>query len=669
MNVSISQLTCADLSAVDELMKRHSRWLGFLSRGTLRGYLEKGTVLGVKNEDNQLVGYLLYGAHPSYFRITHLCVVEKYRGQGIAKRLVNELKDSASTQRVIKLHCRRDFPANRLWPRLGFVAYGTKPSRSIGHELTIWDLSLAPDDQLELFQAKISDENLDIVIDAQIFFDFDEPDSPKTKPSSALLSDFLIDSINLHITDELLNEIDRKLDSHQRKKSLGKYHNFPTIKYEPRLYDNFFESLRGLLPTRKASEESDVRHLAKTAASKVKTFVTRDQRLLAKSEEIAELTGIEVVNPVDLIIRLHELSEKQSYAPGRVAGLELRWARLTSNDLAAFPFNLFLEQQETRGKFRERLESLIAQPNRYECDLLWSSDEVIAIRVLDNGSNKILTSPLARIARCADPSLFGRFLIADTVSKAVEENLDMVKFEDSALTPRLIPDLLDMGFMKCNDSFVRFCFSRCLDRQKALFTISQLHPEATSNYQNMSDLELERCCSPLDLTSTDQKYFLVPIRPAYATSLIDRREAEDFLFVDKSEVLLRWDNVYYRTATRHKMLTTPGRILWYVSKPKKQVIAVSCLDEVVINPAKELFKKFKKFGVLEWKDLCEMCDGDPLKELMVLKFSHTFLFREPVSLEVLRTVCEENGVGLSLQGPSVLPPQVFHELFQKGCSN
>ena len=81
-------------------------------------------------------------------------VLDEYRGQGIAKQLVNKLKDLASTQKVIKLHCRRDFPANSLWPRLNFVAYGDRPSRSLGRELTIWHLILAPDDQLELFQAK-----------------------------------------------------------------------------------------------------------------------------------------------------------------------------------------------------------------------------------------------------------------------------------------------------------------------------------------------------------------------------------------------------------------------------------------------------------------------------------------------------------------------------------
>ena len=668
MKVNISQLTPADLNAVDELMKRYSRWLGFLPMEALQDYLEKGTVLGAKNDGGQLVGYLLYADRSTYFRITHLCVLEEYQGQGIAKELLNSLKRLATAQKVIKLHCRRDFPADSLWPRLGFVAYSEKSSRSPGYLLTIWHLILSQDDQLELFQAQTSDENLDIVVDAQIFFDSNEPDSDKTRPSKAVFSDFLIDSINLYIIDELLNAINQRNNLAQRNQSRNKYDCFPKLEYAPHLCEDFYRSLSGLLPTYTANRESDVRYLAKAAASKVKTFVTRDHVLLAKSEEIAELTGIDVVRPVDLIVRLHELSERQSYAPDRIAGLSLRWTRLRSNDLAALPFDSFLEQPQTIGKFRERLESLIAQPNRYECELLWSGDEVIALRVLENGS-KMLASPLARVARGADQSLFGRFLIADTVSKAVEKNLDMVKFEDSALTLRLIPDLLEMGFIKCNDSFVRFCFSRCLDRQEALSTISELCPEAVSNYHGLPDLVLEQCCSPLDLESTDQKYFLIPIRPTYATSLIDRRQAANVLFVDKTEVLLRWDNVYYRKPNFHNMLTGPGRILWYVSAPDQQIIAVSRLDEVVIDTTKELFRKFKKFGVLEWEDLREMCDGDPSKELMVLKFSHTFPFREPVSLEILRTICEENGVRPSLQGPSERPPEIFHKLFQRGYLN
>ena len=399
------------------------------------------------------------------------------------------------------------------------------------------------------------------------------------------------------------------------------------------------------------------------------TFVTRDRNLLKKSKEIADYTGLEVLDPVNLIIQLHELSERQSYSPNRIAGLNLWWHRLESKDLASLPFDSFLEHQETIGRFRQKLDALIAQPNRYECELLQSGNEIIALRVLTSSSDKILTTPLARVAFSANRSLFGRFLIADTVSKAVEKDLDMVEFEAPALTSSLIPDLLEMGFIKCNGSFMRFCFSRYLDRQEVLSAISELGPESTSNYESMSSLELERCCSPLDLAGTNQRYFLIPIRPGYAMSLIDRQQSANDLFGGNPHVLLRWNNVYYRKVSRHKMIKAPGRILWYVSNPSKQVIAASHLDEVVIDTPKELFRKFKKFGILEWNDLYEMCDHNPLKELMALRFSHTFPFREPISLEVLKSVFNVNGVRLSLQAPLKLLPKVFHALFQEGYPN
>ena len=674
MPTTIDQLTVADLDAVDDLMKRYRQTLGFLPKEALQSYLkeEKGGVLGAKDDTGQLVGYLLYATNPRYFRITHLCVSEEYRGQGIAKRLVNNLKDFAITQRAIKLNCRRDFSASALWPKLGFVAFDEKPSRSEnGSLLTSWQLTLAAGDQLELelFQAKTSSEALDVIIDAHIFFDFDEPDVAKTMPSKALISDFLVDSLDLWITDELLNEINRQRNPEKRKKSRDRARSFSIVKSIPDLFESFEKGLRELFSGRKPSQTSDIRQLAKAAASNVKTFVTRDISLLNHSKEIFNITGLEVVNPAKLIIQLHELSERQSYTPDRIAGFNLRWERLNSKDLANFPFESLLNNEERKGKFKEKLESLIVQPNRYECELLRSDDETIAIRVLKSDSDKMLTSPLARVAHSADQTLFGRFLIADTVSRAVEKNLNIVNFEDSALTPNLIPNLLQMGFVQYNNSFVRFCFSRCLSRKKVLSMVSELCPEVERTYQDMSDFELEQHCSPLVLDSTDQNYFLIPIRPSYATGLIDRDQASYALFGSNPNVLLGWDNVYYRSKNRHKMLTAPGRILWYVSGEKKEIIAVSHLNDVVIDTPKELFRRFKKFGVLEWRDLYKMYGRDYSKELMALKFSNTFLFQEPVSLNNVRSVYAENDAGLSVQGPSKVSPKIFRELFQKGYLN
>ncbi len=664
--MTISKLTSEDLNAVDELMKHCSQTLGFLTRAALRDYLCKEGVIGAKNERDQLIGYLLYGDNRDYFRICQLCVAEQYRGQGIAKRLVNSLKESATTQKAIKLHCRRDFPAHQMWPQLGFVPISEKPGRSAaGHVLTLWCFTLAPDDQLELFQVKTSDETLDIVIDAQIFFHFDQPDSSETKPSKALLSDFLSGSLNFCITDELFVEIDRHSDSDQREKSRNRVYGFHRIEHDAQLAGLFEERLKEILRSCTPREQSDIRQLAKTAASDIEFFVTRDQHLLQNGDAISDVTGLKVLSPTELVIQFHELSDKQSYMPVRVSGLSLEWRRLASAELPSFPFASFLYQGERIGKFREKVRNFLASPTRYECELLWSGNEVCGFRILEVVANKTLTVHLGRVVRSNNRLLFERFLVADTIYKAVRENFDMVKFEATAVATRLATDLLEMGFTKCNDSYVRFCFSHCLDREEALGAISELSPESTSNYQNMSDFEIERHCSPLNLVA-NQGHFLIPIRPGYAISLFDRHQSANDLFGGKKSVLLRWDNVYYRRKTHHNILNPPARILWYVSGNVREIVAVSHLDAVEIDIPKALFKKFKKIGILEWKDLWDMCRGDPSREIMALSFSHTFLFREPVSLDKLRDVFEKSEIGLTLQSPSIVPTAIFRELLQLG---
>ena len=181
----------------------------------------------------------------------------------------------------------------------------------------------------------------------------------------------------------------------------------------------------------------------------------------------------------------------------------------------------------------------------------------------------------------------------------------------------------------------------------------------------MSRLELERHCSPL-ISDADQSYFLVPIRKGYALNLFDRQQSAVDLFGGNPEVLLRWSNVYYRAANFHKMLKPPGRIMWYVSKGSKMIVAVSHLDEVVIDTPKNLLQRYTKFGTLDWHDLFRMCKGDVSTKLMALKFSHTFPLRKPVALKDIWKVFDENGIGRSVQAPKKIPYKTFRRIFAMG---
>ena len=343
----ISVLTIADLDAVDELMKRFSSTLGFLPRAALEDYLQKASVLGAKDRDGRLVGYLMYAANRDRFRIAHLCVSEASRGQGVARRLLEALKSSASTQKIITLRCRNDYSADGMWPTLGFVPIGESPGRSKeGYLLTLWRLQLARHDQLELFRANMSDDVLDAVFDAQIFFDFDRPDSEVTQPSKALISDHFVDLVNLWFTDELLSEMRRNPNASEREEARTRLSQFLEVKHDPLLVESFAAKLKQFLPNQNTNQQSDILHLAKTAASEIDIFVTRDRLLLKKAAQINGVVNVRVLSPTGLIIKLRELSETQPYTPDHVSGLGLSWRRLAPEELLTFPFDRFLNPEE-----------------------------------------------------------------------------------------------------------------------------------------------------------------------------------------------------------------------------------------------------------------------------------------------------------------------------------
>ena len=666
MAANISKLTTADIDAVDELMKSHSATIGFLPLEALCDHLERGRVLGAADRDGSLIGYLLYAAYPDRFRIVQLCVSEDFRGQGIARNLLDALKSRATTQKSIRLECRNDFPAHSIWPKLGFVPIGERPGRSRqGHLLTAWRLALELEDELALFRANISDDVLDVVIDAQIFFDIDQPDDPVTLPSRVLASDLFADSVNLWFTEELFNEISRSTSVNEREEARKRTGQFLELKHDPLVSEGFEESLRQNLPSSNPSQLSDIKHLARAAASDVNIFVTRDQGLLNRAEQIAELVNLIVMSPTALIIRLGELTERRPAPSDRVSGLGLVWRPLASEEFADFPFPLFLNPGERLRPLRDRVDAVVAGPTYHELDVLWSEREPLALRAIIFGAQGTLTVSLCRIAATAhDRALLGRFMLSDLVYKAIRNDLEMVEIENSALPTSLLHGLSDMGFTKCGDRFVRFCFTRFLGREEALSRVAGLFHGVADAYQAMPHRELERSCSPL-VSDADQNHFLIPIRPGYALNLFDRHQSSRDLFGGDPNVLMRWTNVYYRRGTLQHMLQPPGRILWYVSRQKK-VVAVSHLDDVAIETPKELFRRFAKYGTLEWRDLYDMCERDISKKLMALQFSHTFPFRREVPLAEVRRVFAEDGVGQSFQAPRKIPPATFGRLFQLG---
>lgn len=373
--MTVSTLNPSDIDRVDELMKRNGRTLGFLPRQALLDYLTSGTVLGAKSDDGSLIGYLLYASYEERFRIAHLCVSEQHRGRGLARQLFEALKERCTTQCVIRLNCRRDYTAHHLWPKLGLIPVNEKPGRSLdGHPLTCWEFRVKGDRQLDLFKESASDQALDVVIDSHILFHFGEPQSSESNPSRALLADFLADLIRIWLTDEIFLEVDRQSDPRIRHASRALAHLYPEADYDRELAQLHESELVNLLRPRKASDQSDIRHLAKTAASDIGIFVTRDRGILRYSAAIASLTDLEVISPVDLVRRLHEVVEKGSYSSMPISGQELVWRRAREDDTPRL-LEVLHQPGESKRKLQEEIDGHLCHPESRVFEVLFRRDE------------------------------------------------------------------------------------------------------------------------------------------------------------------------------------------------------------------------------------------------------------------------------------------------------
>ena len=122
---------------VIELGDTNSRTLGLLPYAAIKHAAEERRVLAFV-EDGVVKGYVLFGkrVRTGHISLTHLCVDEGQRGQGIARTLVNGIIERHPQSAGIRLSCREDYEANAMWPELGFEPWGKKPGRSkAGHFL------------------------------------------------------------------------------------------------------------------------------------------------------------------------------------------------------------------------------------------------------------------------------------------------------------------------------------------------------------------------------------------------------------------------------------------------------------------------------------------------------------------------------------------------------
>ena len=118
----------------------NSATLGLLPFAAINQAASEGRVLAFLDGD-EVKGYALYGkrVRTGDISLTHLCVEQSQRGQGIARELVEGIVQRNPHRAGIRLSCRKDYDANSMRPHLGFRRLGEKPGRGIaGLPLETW---------------------------------------------------------------------------------------------------------------------------------------------------------------------------------------------------------------------------------------------------------------------------------------------------------------------------------------------------------------------------------------------------------------------------------------------------------------------------------------------------------------------------------------------------
>jgi GNAT superfamily N-acetyltransferase/predicted nucleic acid-binding protein len=692
--VSTVTLDSPHLDAVKALWRKNSQTLGFFPNGAFEQRARRGWILGAF-ENDVLVGYVLYYTKKSScVVITHLCVSETRRGAGVARVLISKLQATTKAFRGIGLYCRRDFPAWNIWPGFGFHALREKVGRSKdGHELTYFWLA-HPHRTLFSEHEAVDDEIVTLVVDANIFYDLLDPQRNEADESLGLIADWIQPSIRLQVTPELFNEIQRNPDSGERSDRMSSAYGYDHVSAKHEDFEKALASVesicgKGLFERDKA----DHRQLAWTIAAGCDVFVTRDQRLLDHSDAIYSKHGVTVGRPAEVISRFEEIRNEHEYQRDRLLGTNVQLSRQSSE--AEVLAEVFHDSSlgEKKGDFTRTLNRAFANPDYFSCKVVYGPDgTALCMYMHEMCSTLTCNIRLFRLRRKDYSTRLGntvvRTVLATIVKEAAGRGCVIVRVSDPLLCSTIQQALRERRFLGNEGSWAKLTLNEVIPATAAKERLNELAVQLDGegrhlvhSLESLSNgledaaaeqvLDLERRIWPGKICGTQVSSFVVPIRPGWASDLFDGRLARGRLWAADTDLVLNPDSVYYR-ATKPKVLDRIGRILWYVSEGNcqgsKMLRASSQLTGVEIGLPKDLFRRYRRFGVYEWRDVVATAkSGDG--QLMALEFSDTELFKTPLNWDTLQSIFAKHGkFNNTFPSPVRIDEALFFDLYRAGSS-
>lgn len=660
--------------------------VGMLPRLAWQEYADDGRLMvAVESAPGEalprVVGYAAFRLPRQEVVLAHLVVNPADRGRGIARQLVDTLSKRYAARRGIRVKCRRDYPASSMWPELGFVAQGDLPGRGAGGaQLTVWwrdhghpDLMTWPGAPASVTPA---------VIDANVFIDLHSDSAGDHRQHTReLLLDALAGRVELLVTPELGNEINRQADSSERARLQVMRQSYPTTPANADVVAQNRAALiaeLGYLPSGRR-DKSDIAHVVYAASVGVPVVVTRDDAAQRKLRTAAnDVLGVTLVSPQELIVLLDEADSAESYSPFALLGTGFAVREAATADQPLIDSFLDTGAGERRRDFTRRVRVLAEHRTAGAHRFVFTAPTGEAIALLGTDLvDGVLDVAILRMKMFPLVSTVAAQLASRLRPLAQEAEVRVIRVSDPHPHPLLVEALLADGFgaaprgpvglsiaVTCTVAEVAaHVRSAALplgdDERAALGGVLRLADSIQEQNLPTVAAALERQLRPLRIADANLDTWLVPIKAPWASQLFgiprDIYGQDDHLGISV-------EHVYYRGGRSGE--TAPARVLWYVSGTGQMtVIGCSELIEVRDGTPKELHRAYRRLGVYGFNEVLAVAGRTG--KARALRVINTELFESEVSLARLRAIAAQEGQTLQLVSPLRITAAMFSKILRE----
>lgn len=178
--------------------------------------------------------------------------------------------------------------------------------------------------------------------------------------------------------------------------------------------------------------------------------------------------------------------------------------------------------------------------------------------------------------------------------------------------------------------------------------------------------DLETMFHPLIWFHPSRTGLVIPIQQRWAEALFEYQRAQLPLFYpEPTRLLLRTDNVYYRSPTYCDVLRRGTPILFYITGPgNKMVVAAALVKDVQYGPPGQVYLQYGDLGVLSPQEINGFAPkrGKRAGQVQAIRFGWLMPFDHLLNLQELKKLWPR----FNPQGPHPIPYAKFLEICRKG---